>query len=118
MKMVVAVIRPEKLECVKKALEERGFVGMTVTEVKGRGEQKGIRLQFRGREVEVDLLQKTKVEVVVSDDAVDEVVEAIVSSARTGKFGDGRIFVIPVEKSVKIRTGDEEVAAAHHHHHH
>ena len=109
MKMIVAIIRPEKLECVKKALEERGVTGMTVTEVKGRGEQKGIRLQFRGREVEVDLLQKTKVEVVVSDDKVEEVVEAIVNSARTGKFGDGRIFIVPVEKSVKIRTGEEEV---------
>ena len=109
MKMVVAIIRPEKLECVKKALEERGITGMTVTEVKGRGEQKGIRLQFRGREVEVDLLQKTKVEVVVSDDKVEKVVEAIVNSARTGKFGDGRIFIVPVEKSVKIRTGEEEV---------
>ncbi len=109
MKMIVAIIRPEKLECVKKALEERGITGMTVTEVKGRGEQKGIRLQFRGREVEVDLLQKTKVEVVVSDDKVEKVVEAIVNSARTGKFGDGRIFIVPVEKSVKIRTGEEEV---------
>ncbi|WP_202319696.1 P-II family nitrogen regulator [Archaeoglobus neptunius] len=107
MKMVIAVIRPEKLECVKKALEEKGFVGMTVTEVKGRGEQKGIKLQFRGREVEVDLLQKTKIEVVVSDKDVDEVIETIATSARTGKFGDGRIFVVPVEKSIKIRTGEE-----------
>ncbi len=106
MKMVVAVIRPEKLECVKRALEEKGFVAMTVTEVKGRGEQKGIKLQFRGREVEVDLLQKTKIEIVAQDGDVDEIIKTIVDSARTGKFGDGRIFVIPVEKSVKIRTGE------------
>ena len=107
MKMVVAIIRPEKLECVKTALEERGFVGMTITEVRGRGEQKGIKLQFRGRTVEVDLLQKTKIEIVANDDEVDEIVKTVVSSARTGRYGDGRIFVVPVERSVKIRTGEE-----------
>ncbi len=106
MKMVVAIIRPEKLECVKKALEEKGFVAMTVTEVKGRGEQKGIKLQFRGREVEVDLLQKMKVEIVAQDEDVEEIIKTITESARTGRFGDGRIFVIPVERSVKIRTGE------------
>ncbi len=108
MKMVVAIIRPEKLEDVKKALEERGFVAMTVTEVKGRGEQKGIKLQFRGREMEVDLLQKTKIEIVVKDEDVDAVIDTIVKSARTGRFGDGKIFVLPVEKSVRIRTGEVE----------
>ncbi len=106
MKMVVAMIRPEKLECVKKALEERGFVAMTVTEVKGRGEQKGIKLQFRGREVEVDLLQKIKIEIVAQDEDVEEIIKTIIESARTGRYGDGRIFVLPVEKSVKIRTGE------------
>ncbi|WP_290623254.1 MULTISPECIES: P-II family nitrogen regulator [unclassified Archaeoglobus] len=106
MKMVVAVIRPEKLECVKKALEEKGIVGMTVTEVKGRGEQKGIKLQFRSREIEVDMLQKTKIEIVASDEEVEEIIDTIMNSARTGKYGDGRIFVLPVEKSVKIRTGE------------
>lgn len=108
MKMVVAIIRPEKLEDVKKALEKRGFVAMTVTEVKGRGEQKGIKLQFRGREMEVDLLQKTKIEIVVKDEDVDAVIDTIVKSARTGRFGDGKIFVLPVEKSVRIRTGEVE----------
>ncbi len=108
MKMVVAIIRPEKFEDVKKALEDRGYVGMTVTEVKGRGEQKGITLQFRGRTMEVDLLQKTKIEMVVNDDEVDKVIDVIVKSARTGRFGDGRIFVVPVEKSVRIRTGEVE----------
>ena len=108
MKMVVAIIRPEKLEDVKKALEEKGFIAMTVTEVKGRGEQKGITLQFRGRTMEVDLLQKVKIEIVVKDEDVDTVIDTIVKSARTGRYGDGKIFVLPVEKSVRIRTGEVE----------
>lgn len=91
---------------MKKALEEKGIVGMTVTEVKGRGEQKGIKLQFRSREIEVDMLQKTKVEIVASDEEVEKIIDTIMNSARTGKYGDGRIFVLPVEKSVKIRTGE------------
>ena len=106
MKMVLAIIRPEKLEDVKRALEEKGFVAMTVVEVKGRGEQKGIRLQFRGRELEVDLLPKMIVFLVVKDDDVDAVIDTITKSARTGRYGDGKIFVIPVEKSVRIRTGE------------
>jgi nitrogen regulatory protein P-II 1 len=108
MKMVVAVIRPEKLESVKKALEAKGFVAMTVTEVKGRGEQKGITLQFRGRTMDVDLLSKVKIEIVVRDEDVDAVIDTIVKSARTGRYGDGKIFVLPVEKSVRIRTGEVE----------
>ena len=108
MKMVVAIIRPEKLEDVKKALEEKGFIAMTVTEVKGRGEQKGIKLQFRGRTMEVDLLQKVKIEMVVKDEDVDTVIDTIVKSARTGRYGDGKIFVLPIEKSVRIRTGEVE----------
>ena len=108
MKKVEAIIRPERLEQVKKALEEKGFVAMTVTEVKGRGEQKGITLQFRGRTMEVDLLPKVKIEVVVKDEEVDPVIETIVEAARTGKYGDGKIFVIPVEKAVRVRTGEVE----------
>ena len=108
MKMVLAVIRPEKLEDVKRALEEKGFVAMTVNEVKGRGEQKGIRLQFRGRELEVDLLPKMLLFLVVKDEDVDTVINIISNSARTGRFGDGKIFVIPVVKSVRIRTGEVE----------
>jgi nitrogen regulatory protein P-II 1 len=108
MKMVVAIIRPEKLEDVKKALEEKGFIAMTVTEVKGRGEQKGITLQFRGRTMDIDLLQKVKIEMVVNDKDVDTVIDTIVKSARTGRYGDGKIFVLPVEKSVRIRTGEVE----------
>jgi nitrogen regulatory protein P-II 1 len=108
MKMVVAIIRPEKLESVKKALEAKGFVAMTVTEVKGRGEQKGITLQFRGRTMEVDLLPKMEIVMVVKDEDVDAVIDTIVQSARTGRYGDGKIFVLPVERSVRIRTGEVE----------
>jgi len=107
MKKVEAIIRPEKLDHVKKALEEKGFFAMTVSEVKGRGEQKGITLQFRGRTMEVDLLPKVKIEMVVKDEDVDAVVETIVSAAKTGKFGDGKVFVIPVEDVVRVRTGEK-----------
>ncbi len=111
MKKIEAVIRPEKLEYVKAALEEKGIVGMTITEVRGRGRQKGMKIQFRGREMEVDTLPKVKIEVVVSDEAVDTVVNTIVEAARTGNVGDGKIFVIPVEKVVRVRTGEEGDAA-------
>lgn len=106
MKMVIAIIRPEKLEEVKKALEAINVTGMTITEVKGRGEQKGIKLQFRGREMQVDLLPKVKVELVVEDDMEEKVINTIVNTARTGRPGDGRIFVVNVEKTVKVRTGE------------
>ncbi len=107
MKLILAIIRPEKFEDVKRALEEKGFIPMTVLEVKGRGEQKGIKLSYRGRTFEVDLLDKIQIEIVAKDEDVDEIVNTIVESARTGKIGDGRIFIIPVEKSIKIRTGEE-----------
>ena len=107
MMKVEAVIRPERLEQVKKSLEEKSFVGMTVTEVTGRGEQKGIKLQFRGRTMEVDLLPKVKIELIVKDDLVDDLLETISAAARTGKPGDGRIFVIPVARSLRVRTGEE-----------
>ena len=106
MKMVVAIIRPERFERVLEELEKEGFIALTATEVKGRGEQKGIKLQFRGRTMEVDLLEKIKIEVVVDDSEVDRLVSAIVDSARTGRIGDGKIFIIPVEKAVRIRTGE------------
>jgi len=108
LKKIEAIIRSEKFEDVKKALESKGIIAMTVTEVKGRGEQKGITLQFRGRTMEVDLLSKIKIEIVVDDSKVDTVVKTIVDSARTGKFGDGKIFIIPVEKSIRVRTGEIE----------
>ena len=108
MKKIEAIIRPEKLEEVKKALEKINIVGMTITEVKGRGEQKGIKLQFRGREMHVDLLPKVKVEVVVDDGEVDEAVDVIIKSARTGKPGDGKIFVVDVEEAIRVRIGEVE----------
>jgi len=109
MKMVKAIIKPERFEFVKKALEDKGYNGMTITEVKGRGEQKGITLEYRGGLMTVDLLPKTQIEIVVRDAEVDGVVATISESARTGKIGDGKIFVLPVEKSIRIRTGEIEV---------
>jgi nitrogen regulatory protein P-II 1 len=109
MKMVKAIIKPERFEFVKKALEDKGFNGMTITEVKGRGEQKGITLEYRGGLMTVDLLPKTQIEIVVRDTEVDGVVTTISESARTGKIGDGKIFVLPVEKSIRIRTGEIEI---------
>jgi nitrogen regulatory protein P-II 1 len=105
--MVQAVIRPEKLDAVMKALEEKNLVAMTITGVRGRGEQKGIALQFRGRRMDVDLLPKMKIELVVQDSEVDTAIQTIRASARTGNIGDGKIFVLPVEMVAKVRT--EEV---------
>jgi nitrogen regulatory protein P-II 1 len=108
MKLIMAVIRPEQLSPVKTALEEIGIMGMTISEVHGRGEQKGLEFTHRAGKYRVDLLSKTKVEVVVKDEIVDKVVEVICSSARTGEIGDGKIFVVPVERSIKVRTGEVE----------
>ena len=106
MQLIKAIIKPERLDAVKSSLEEAGFFGMTITEVQGRGEQKGISLQYRGGTIEVDLIPKVELELVVSDIMVDRVIEAIKKGAYTGKIGDGRIFVMPVSKSIKIRTGE------------
>lgn len=108
MKMVKAVVKPERFEFVKKALEDKGFNGMTITEVKGRGEQKGISLEYRGGLMTVDLLPKIQIEIVVRDSDLDTLISTLMESARTGKIGDGKIFVIPVEKSIRIRTGETE----------
>jgi nitrogen regulatory protein P-II 1 len=108
MKMVKAIIKPERFEFVKKALEDKGFIGMTISEVKGRGEQKGIALQYRGGLMTVDLLPKIQLEIVIRDSDVDNLVVTITEAARTGKIGDGKIFVLPVEKSIRIRTGEME----------
>jgi nitrogen regulatory protein P-II 1 len=108
MKMVKAIIKPERFEFVKKALEDKGFNGMTITEVKGRGEQKGITLEYRGGLMTVDLLPKIQLEIVVRDSEVDNLVAVITESARTGKIGDGKIFIMPVERSIRIRTGELE----------
>lgn len=104
MKKVEAIIRPERLDKVSEALLESGYHAMTVTEVRGRGEQKGIALQFRGKEIMVDMIPKVKIEIVVGDDSVDEVVGIIRSNARTGKNGDGKIFIYDIEKCLGVRA--------------
>ncbi len=106
MKKIEAIIREEKLEPVRKALEDNGYFGMTISEVSGRGRQKGIPLQWRVGEYRVDFLPKIKIEVVVLDDDVPQVVHAINTRARTGDMGDGKIFVLPVENAVRVRTGE------------
>jgi len=111
MKKVEAVIKPFKLEEVKSALSHVGVQGLTVSEIKGFGRQKGHKEQYRGSEYTVDLVPKVKVEVVVADGAVGSVVEAIVRSARTGEIGDGKIFVHPLEMVVRIRTGEKGESA-------
>ena len=111
MKLITAIIRPFKLDDVRGALTEAGVSGITVTEVKGFGRQKGHTELYRGAEYVVDFLPKVKVEVVVNTGDVDRCVEAIVRAARTGKIGDGKIFVTSVERVVRIRTGEEDESA-------
>ncbi|MES9943540.1 P-II family nitrogen regulator [Candidatus Thiodiazotropha sp. CDECU1] len=106
MKMVSAIIKPFKLDDVREALSEVGVAGITVTEVKGFGRQKGHTELYRGAEYVVDFLPKIKVEIAIDDDIVDQVVEAISSAAKTGKIGDGKIFVTSVEQVVRVRTGE------------
>ncbi|MGB7287015.1 MAG: P-II family nitrogen regulator [Salaquimonas sp.] len=106
MKKIEAIIKPFKLDEVKEALQEAGLQGITVTEAKGFGRQKGHTELYRGAEYVVDFLPKVKIEVVVSDDGVDAAVEAIRSAAQTGRIGDGKIFVSPVEQVIRIRTGE------------
>ena len=109
MKLVKAIIKPERFEFVKKALEDNGFVSMTITDVRGRGEQKGITLEYRGGLMTVDMLPKIQIEIVVKEKDVDTLIATLTESARTGKFGDGKIFIIPVDKAIRIRTGEMEV---------
>ncbi|MDX2271979.1 MAG: P-II family nitrogen regulator [Cyanobacteriota bacterium] len=106
MKKIEAVIRPFKLDEVKIALVNAGIVGMTVSEVRGFGRQKGQTERYRGSEYTVEFLQKLKVEIVVEDELVDTVIEKLISAARTGEIGDGKIFVSPVERTIRIRTGE------------
>ncbi len=106
MKKVEAIIKPFKLDEVKEALHRLGVQGLTVTEVKGFGRQKGHTELYRGAEYVVDFLPKIKVEIVVSDDLADKSVQAIVEAANTGRIGDGKIFVLPVEEAIRIRTGE------------
>lgn len=111
MKKIAAIIRPFKLDEVKIALVNAGIVGMTVSEVRGFGRQKGQTERYRGSEYTVEFLQKLKLEVVVDDEQVDMVVDKIVAAARTGEIGDGKIFVSPVEQVVRIRTGEKNQSA-------
>jgi nitrogen regulatory protein P-II 1 len=111
MKRITAVIKPFKLDEVREALAEVGLTGLTVTEVKGFGRQKGHTELYRGAEYVVDFLPKVKVEVVVTSAQVDAVIDAIVGAARTGKIGDGKIFVTEVERVIRIRTGEQDEAA-------
>jgi nitrogen regulatory protein P-II 1 len=111
MRKIEAVIKPFKLDEVKEALHGIGIQGMTVTEVRGFGRQKGHTELYRGAEYVVDFLPKIKVEIAVTDDMVDKVVEAIVSAANTGRIGDGKIFVLPMEEVVRIRTGERGAEA-------
>ena len=106
MKLVTAIVKPFRLDDVRNALGEVGIQGMTVSEVKGFGRQRGHTELYRGAEYVVDFLPKAKIEVAVSDDLVERVVEAIVEAAKTGKVGDGKIFVTPIEQVVRIRTGE------------
>lgn len=106
MKKIEAIIKPFKLDEVKEALQEAGIQGLSVTEVKGFGRQKGHTELYRGAEYVVDFLPKVKIEVVLSDDMVDAAIEAIVAAARTDKIGDGKIFVSTVEQAIRIRTGE------------
>jgi len=111
MKLITVIVKPFKLDDVREALAEVGVSGLTVTEVKGFGRQKGHTELYRGAEYVVDFLPKMKIEVVVNEADVERCVEAIISSARTGKIGDGKIFVTEVERVVRIRTGEEDEAA-------
>src|SRR5689334_7779666 len=111
MKLIIAIIKPFKLEEVKEALAEAGIEGMTVTEVKGFGRQKGHTEIYRGSEYTVDFLPKVKLEVAVGDEIAGKAIEAIVKAAKTGKIGDGKVFVVPVEEVIRIRTGERGEAA-------
>ncbi len=106
MKLIKAIVKPHRVDDVKEALHELGVAGMTVYEVRGYGRQKGHHELYRGAEYQIEFVPKLTVEIVVSDEIVDSVVDAIEQAAKTGKVGDGKIFVIPVEKSVRIRTGE------------
>ena len=109
MKLLKAIVRPNKVDDVKEALDALGLSGMTVTEVRGHGKQKGHAAIYRGKEYNVTLLPKMEIEVVVQDSIVDEAIAAILKAARTGEIGDGRLFVVPVEQAYRIRTGEKDV---------
>jgi nitrogen regulatory protein PII len=109
MKLIKCIVRPNKVDDVRDALEKLNLAGMTVTDVRGHGRQKGHTAVYRGKEYAVSLLPKVEVEVVVHDNVVEDVIRAIVEAARTGEIGDGRVFVLPVEQGYNIRTGERDV---------
>lgn len=111
MKKIEAIIRPFKLDEVKIALVNAGIVGMTVTEVRGFGRQKGQTERYRGSEYTVEFLQKLKIEIVIDDEKVDDVIDKVIAAARTGEIGDGKIFVSSIDKTVRIRTGEDNQQA-------
>lgn len=108
MKLIKAIVRPNKVDDIKDALDKLHVSGMTVTEVRGHGRQKGHTAVYRGKEYNVSLLPKMQIEVVVADDLLDSVVQAVITAARTGEIGDGRVFVLPVEQNYHIRTGERD----------
>ena len=108
MKLIKSIVRPNKVEEVSEALQKMGVAGLTVTEVRGHGKQKGHTAIYRGKEYNVSLLPKMEIEIVVPDSIADEAIKAIVHAARTGEIGDGRVFVFPVLESYRIRTGEKE----------
>lgn len=109
MKLIKSIVRPHKVDDVRDALEKLNIAGMTVTDVRGHGRQKGHTAVYRGKEYSVSLLPKVEIEVVVPDSVAEDVIEAVMKAARTGEIGDGRVFVIPVEQSYNIRTGERDV---------
>jgi len=109
MKLVKSIIRPNKVDEVRDALEKLSISGLTVTDVRGHGRQKGHTAVYRGKEYSVTLLPKVEIEVVVEDDMVDDAIKAVAAAARTGEIGDGRIFVLPVEQGYNIRTGERDI---------
>lgn len=106
MKLIIAIIKPHKLEEVKDALNSIGIKGITVTEVKGYGRQKGHKELFRGAEYQIDFIPKIKIEIVIEDNILEEVISTISNVAKTGRIGDGKIFVLPIEDTIRIRTGE------------
>jgi nitrogen regulatory protein PII len=109
MKLIKAIVRPNKVDDVREALEKLSISGMTVTEVRGHGKQKGHTAIYRGKEYQVSLLPKMEIEVVVADETADDAIKAIIGAARTGEIGDGRVFVLPVAQSYRIRTGEQAI---------
>jgi nitrogen regulatory protein P-II 1 len=109
MKLIKAIVRPSKVEEIKDTLTKLNLAGMTITEVRGHGRQKGHAAIYRGKEYNVTLLPKVKIEIVLPDEMVEETIKAIIETARTGEIGDGRVFVLPVEEGYNIRTGERDI---------